>query len=192
MATKLIGYARVSTSDQDTDRQEVDLRAAGVRADDLYVDRDVSGARMSRPALDRALGALEPGDTLVVTTLDRLGRSTTHMLGLADELQDRGVNLRVLNLGGEAVDTRTPTGRLLLMVMSGIAEMERAIKVERVRDSVAKRRAAGKDLGGRPERFTESTMDVARKLLDEGAPATQVSRDLGMSRTTLYRRLNAA
>ena len=189
MAPKLIGYARVSTADQDTDRQEVDLRGAGVRSDDLYVDRGVSGARASRPALDAALTALEPGDTLAVTTLDRLGRSTTHMLGLADELQDRGVNLRVLNLGGEAVDTRTPTGRLLLTIMSGIAEMERAIKVERVRDSVAKRRARGGDLGGRPERFSEGTVDVARRLLDEGVPAAQVARDLGMSRTTLYRRL---
>ena len=192
MSTKLIGYARVSTADQDTDRQEVDLRGAGVRADDLYVDRGVSGARASRPALDAALTALEPGDTLVVTTLDRLGRSTTHMLGLADELQDRGVNLRVLNLGGEAVDTRTPTGRLLLTIMSGIAEMERAIKVERVRESVAKRRARGGDLGGRPERFSEGTMDVARRLLDDGVPAAQVARDLGMSRTTLYRRLRAS
>lgn len=192
MAPKLIGYARVSTADQDTDRQEVDLRGAGVRSDDLYVDRGVSGARASRPALDAALAALEPGDTLVVTTLDRLGRSTTHMLGLADDLQDRGVNLRVLNLGGEAVDTRTPTGRLLLTIMSGIAEMERAIKVERVRDSVAKRRARGGDLGGRPERFSEGTMDVARRLLDDGVPAAQVARDLGMSRTTLYRRLRAS
>ena len=192
MAPKLIGYARVSTADQDTDRQEVDLRGAGVRSDDLFVDRGVSGARASRPALDAALAALESGDTLVVTTLDRLGRSTTHMLGLADELQDRGVNLRVLNLGGEAVDTRTPTGRLLLTIMSGIAEMERAIKVERVRDSVAKRRARGADLGGRPERFSEGTMDVARRLLDEGVPAAQVARDLGMSRTTLYRRLRAS
>lgn len=192
MAPKLIGYARVSTADQDTDRQEVDLRGAGVRSDDLYVDRGVSGARASRPALDAALAALEPGDTLVVTTLDRLCRSTTHMLGLADDLQDRGVNLRVLNLGGEAVDTRTPTGRLLLTIMSGIAEMERAIKVERVRDSVAKRRARGGDLGGRPERFSEGTMDVARRLLDDGVPAAQVARDLGMSRTTLYRRLRAS
>lgn len=125
MTVKLIGYARVSTADQNTDRQQADLRDAGVRSDDLYVDHGVSGVRTSRPALDAALNALEAEDTLVVTTLDRLGRNTTHMLGMADELQDRGVNLRVLNLGGESVDTRTPTGRLLLTVMSGIAEMER-------------------------------------------------------------------
>ncbi|WP_431790940.1 recombinase family protein [Kocuria palustris] len=191
MTVKLIGYARVSTADQNTDRQQADLRDAGVRSDDLYVDHGVSGVRTSRPALDAALNALEAEDTLVVTTLDRLGRNTTHMLGMADELQARGVNLRVLNLGGESVDTRTPTGRLLLTVMSGIAEMERAIKVERVRDSVVKRKAAGGDLGGRPERFTEDTMDVARRLLDEGVAAAKVARDLGMSRTTLYRRLRA-
>lgn len=77
---KLIGYARVSTRQQDTDRQEQDLLAAGVRRDDLYVDHGVSGARASRPAFDRALDALHDGDTLVVTTLDRLGRSTIDML----------------------------------------------------------------------------------------------------------------
>lgn len=191
MTAKLIGYARVSTADQNTDRQQANLRDAGVRSDDLYVDHGVSGARTSRFALDAALSALEAGDTLVVTTPDRLGRNTTHMLGMAHELHARGVNLRVLILGGESVDTRTPAGRLLLTVMSGIAEMERAIKVERVRDSVAKRKAAGGDLGGRPERFTEDTMDVARRLLNEGVAAAKVARDLGMSRTTLYRRLRA-
>lgn len=190
MAEKAIGYARVSTSGQDTDRQEQDLRAAGVRADDLYVDRGISGARTSRPALDRALTALEAGDTLVVATLDRLGRNTTHMLGMADELQERGVNLRVLNLGGESVDTRTPTGRLLLTVLSGIAEMERSIKAERIRDSVAKRRETGGDLGGRPRVATESKARTARLMLDQGTPATQVARDLGIGRTTLYRMLN--
>src|SRR5699024_1339829 len=79
---KLIGYARVSTREQDTDRQQQDLIKAGVRRDDLYVDHGVSGARDKRPALDLAMEALHEGDTLVVTTLDRLGRSTAHMLKL--------------------------------------------------------------------------------------------------------------
>lgn len=191
MTAKLIGYARVSNSGQDTDRQEQDLTAAGVRRDDLYVDHGVSGARASRPALDRALAALQKGDTLVVTTLDRLGRNTAHMLGLADRLQEGGVNLRVLNLGGESVDTRTPTGRLLLTIMSGIAEMERSIRNERIQDSVAKRRAKGGDLGGRREQFSDETIETARGLLESGMPSAQVARSLGMSRQTLYRRLKA-
>lgn len=107
---KLIGYARVSGRDQSTDRQQADLVSAGVRRDDLYIDHGVSGARASRPELDRAMGALIEGDTLVITTLDRLGRSTQHMLDFAGLLRDRGAGLRVLNLGGGDVDTATPMG----------------------------------------------------------------------------------
>jgi DNA invertase Pin-like site-specific DNA recombinase len=98
--TKLIGCARVSTRQQSTDRQQTDLLAACVRRDDLYVDHGVSGARASRPEFDRAIDALLEGDTLVITTLDRLGRSTQNMLAFADELRSRGAGLRVLNLGG--------------------------------------------------------------------------------------------
>lgn len=87
---KLIGYARVSTRDQSTDRQQVDLLTAGVERDDLYIDHGVSGARASRPEFDRALEALIAGDTLVITTLDRLGRSTQNMLAFAEELRTRG------------------------------------------------------------------------------------------------------
>ncbi|MBF4595801.1 recombinase family protein [Curtobacterium flaccumfaciens] len=186
---KLIGYARVSTRQQDTDRQEQDLLAAGVRRDDLYVDHGVSGARASRPAFDRALDALHDGDTLVVTTLDRLGRSTIDMLSFAAQLRDRGAGLRVLNLGGGDVDTSTPMGSTVFSVMAALAQMELEIKRERVRDSVSKRRAAGQDLGGRRAVFTDSQVRAAIQLLDAGEPASQVARDLSMSRATLYRRI---
>lgn len=187
--TKLIGYARVSTRQQSTDRQEVDLVAAGVRRDDLYVDHGVSGARASRPQFDRAVTALEPGDTLVITTLDRLGRSTQNMLAFADELRGRGAGLRVLNLGGGDVDTSTPMGSMLFTIMAALAQMEHEIKSERVTDSINKRRAAGLNLGGRPQRITDSQMRSAVRLVDAGTPAAQVARDLGMSRATFYRRL---
>jgi len=187
---KLIGYARVSTRQQSTDRQEADLLAAGVRRDDLYVDQGVSGARASRPELDRALGALQEGDTLVITTLDRLGRSTQNMLAFADELRARGAGLRVLNLGGGDVDTATPIGSMLFTIMAALAQMELEIKRERVVDSISKRRAAGKNLGGRPQRITDSQIHNALRLVQAGEPAAQVARDLGMSRATLYRRSN--
>lgn len=187
---KLIGYARVSTRHQNADRQVVDLAAAGVRRDDLYVDHGVSGARARRPELDRALDALHEGDTLVITTLDRLGRSTAAMLTLAEDLRARGVALRVLNLGGAVMDTATPTGSMVFTVMVALAEMELAIKRERVNDSVAKRRAAGKDLGGRRPAFTDSQIRSAHQLINAGEPAAQVARDLGMSRATLYRRIS--
>lgn len=186
---KLIGYARVSTRQQDADRQVSDLLNAGVRRDDAYVDSGVSGSRASRPAFDKAVAALEPGDTLVITTLDRLGRSTQNMLAFAEALRGRGAGLRVLNLGGGDVDTATPMGSMVFTVMAALAQMELEIKRERITDSVAKRRAAGKDLGGRRQTFTDSQIRNALRLIESGEPATQVARDLGMSRATLYRRI---
>ncbi|WP_320536602.1 recombinase family protein [Pseudarthrobacter sp. IC2-21] len=189
--SKLIGYARVSTRQQSTDRQRVDLLAAGVRRDDLYVDHGVSGARASRPKFDEALDALMEGDTLVITTLDRLGRSTQNMLALADELRSRGAGLRVLNLGGGDVDTSTPMGSMVFTIMAALAQMEHEIKRERVTDSINKRREAGKDLGGRPRRVTDSQIRSAVRLVNGGEPAAQVARDFGMSRATFYRRSRA-
>jgi len=185
---RLIGYARVSTRQQSTDQQEADLLAAGIRRDDLYVDHGVSGARASRPQFDRALDALHEGDTLVITTLDRLGRSTQNMLAFADELRGRGAGLRVLNLGGGDVDTSTPMGSMLFTIMAALAQMEHEIKRERVIDSISKRRAAGKKLGGRPQTITDSQIKSAVRLVEAGEPAAQVARDLGMSRATFYRR----
>ncbi len=189
--TKLIGYARVSTKQQSTDRQQTDLLSAGVRRDDLYVDHGVSGAQASRPQFNQALDALIGGDTLVITTLDRLGRSTQNMLALADELRARGAGLRVLNLGGGDVDTSTPMGSMLFTIMAALAQMEHEIKSERVTDSITKRKAAGKNLGGRPRRITDSQIRSALSLIQGGTPAAQVARDLGMSRATFYRRSRA-
>ena len=186
---KRIGYARVSTRQQDADRQVSDLLGAGVRRDDIYVDSGVSGSRASRPQFDQAVAALEEGDTLVITTLDRLGRSTQNMLAFAEALRGRGAGLRVLNLGGGDVDTATPMGSMVFTVMAALAQMELEIKRERITDSVAKRRAAGKDLGGRRQTFTDSQIRNALRLIESGEPATQVARDLGMSRATLYRRI---
>lgn len=118
---RLIGYARVSTRAQDTDRQIQNLLTAGVRHDDPYVDHGVSGGLAKRPAFDRALEALHEGDTLAVTTLDRLGRSTGNILALADMLRDREVHLRVLNLGSGNGDTGTPMGSIVFTVMAALA-----------------------------------------------------------------------
>ena len=188
--SKLIGYTRVSTTLQDLDRQTADLLAAGVRRDDIYSDFGVSGGKAERPALTRALAALHPGDTLVVTTLDRLGRSVSAMLELASGLRNQGVNLRVLNLGGGSVDTTTPVGSMVFTIMAALAEMELEIKRERIRDSVAKRRAAGGDLGGRREKYSDRVILLAKSQIDSGQyTASAICRDLGISRATYYRRL---
>jgi DNA invertase Pin-like site-specific DNA recombinase len=194
MPGKLIGYARVSTSDQDTDRQQQDLLAAGVRRDDLYVDHGVSGARDKRPALDQCLDALQAGDTLVITTLDRLGRSTTHMLSVATDLQEQGISLKVLNLGGDSVDTTTPMGKMMFTVMAALAEMELEIKRERMTDSIAKRRAKGGDLGGRRQAIPDDiihgiTQDIEAGMSASAAVRKRQDQGIQISRATYYRRL---
>ena len=163
-----------------------------MRRDDLYVDHGVSGGRASRPQFDQAVAALEEGDTLIITTLDRLGRSTQNMLAFAEALRYKGAGLRVLNLGGGGggdVGTPTPMGSMVFAVMAALAQMELEIKRERITDSVANRRATGKDLGGRRQTFTDSQIRNALRLIEGGEPDTQVARDLGMSRATLYRRI---
>lgn len=109
--TKLIGYDRVSTKAQEADLKIQDLLAAGVRRVGLYTDHGQSGALAKRPGLDKALQALHPEDTLVITNLDWLGRSTQKMLELVQELREHNIGLRVINLGGGDVDTKTPVGR---------------------------------------------------------------------------------
>lgn len=111
------------------------------------------------------------------------------MLELAQNLRGRGVGLRVLNLGGGDVDTSTPMGSMVFTVMAALAQMELEIKRERITDSVAKRRAAGGDLGGRRQQFTDSQIRNAQRLIEAGQPTSQVARDLGISRATLYRRI---
>lgn len=184
-----IGYVRVSTRVQSNDRQAIDLVQAGVRRDDIYMDYGVSGSRAERPGLSRALAALHPGDTLVVTTLDRLGRSTSNMLELAEQLRDRGVNLRVLNLGGGNVDTGTPMGTMVFTVMAALAQMELEIKRERIQDSVTKRRAAGGDLGGRRQQYSDRVILFAEQTAQANdMPVAEVCREMGISRATYYRR----
>jgi DNA invertase Pin-like site-specific DNA recombinase len=117
-----------------------------------------------------------------------MGRPTQNMLAFAEALRCRGAGLRVLNLGGGDVDTATSMGSMVFTVMAALAQMELEIKRERITDFMAKRRAAGKDLGGRRPTFTDSQIRNALRLIEAGEPATQVARDLGMSRATLYRR----
>ncbi len=184
---KTFGYARVSTSSQVTDRQIADLLTAGVAEADVYVDHGVSGRKASRPALDSVLALLREGDSLTVCTLDRLGRETRQMLDFAEGLERRGVALRVLNLGGAAVDTRTAIGKMLFTVMAALAEMELAIKDERSLDSVQKRRAQGGDLGGRRETVSEDAFRGIERDLETGRTLSEACRERGVSRQAFYR-----
>lgn len=141
----LIGYARVSTDEQNPALQFDALTGAGCHR--IFSD-NASGAIVCRPALEDALAALKPGDTLVTWKLDRLGRSLSHLIGLVSLLEGRGVAFRSLS---EAIDTTTASGRLLFHVMGALAEFERALISERTRAGMAAARARGSLIGRPPK-----------------------------------------
>lgn len=142
----LIGYARVSTDEQNPALQFDALTRAGCKT--IFTE-SASGAAVSRPALEKALSALRPGDTLVTWKLDRLGRSLSHLIGIVTLLECRGVAFRSLS---ESIDTETASGRLLFHVMGALAEFERALISERTRAGMAAARARGRNIG-RPRKL---------------------------------------
>ena len=175
----LLGYARVSTLHQSPDMQIKALTEAG--AERIWTDR-MSGARDDRPELAALLDYARRGDVLMVWRLDRLGRSLPHLLAVASDLQDRGIELRSLT---EVIDTTTPGGRLIFHVFGAVAEFERAIAAERTAAGVAAARAAGR-YPGRPG-LTPDTIAAAKALDQAGAPRAQIARTLGISRSSVYR-----
>jgi DNA invertase Pin-like site-specific DNA recombinase len=180
----LLGYARVSTLHQSPQMQLTALEQAG--AERIWTDQ-MSGMRDDRPELANLLDYARRGDVLMVWRLDRLGRTLTHLLTIAGDLQGRGVELRSLT---ESVDTTTPGGRLIFHVFGAVAEFERAIAAERTAAGVATARAAGRH-PGRPG-LTVDTIAAARALDEAGTPRAQIARTLGISRSSVYRCLGTA
>ncbi len=181
----LIGYARVSTLEQDPALQHDALTAAGCAR--MFTDH-ASGVRSDRPQLSAALDFLRPGDMLVVWKFDRLGRSLAHLIALTRELEERGVGFRSLQ---EAIDTTTPGGRLVFHVFGALAEFERDLIRERTHAGMAAARARGRR-GGRPTVVTPEKLAVAREMLaDREHPRTaaEIAAIVGVSRTALYRAL---
>ena len=178
----LLGYARVSTGDQNPDHQTDALARAGVAPGDVYLDH-ASGAKTSRPQLDALLRALRKGDTLVVTRLDRLGRSVLHLVQLGADLRDRGIGLRVLEQG---IDTSTAEGRAMFGMLSVLAELQRELIAANTRDGLAAARARGRR-GGRPARLSPAQVTHARELYAAGEhTVAQIASLLGVPRTTVY------
>lgn len=179
----LIGYARVSTQDQHPEAQTDALTAAG--AEKLYVDR-ASGTLASRPQLDAALSYLREGDVLLVTRLDRLGRSVKNLKDVSDDLQARGIGLRATTQG---IDTTTPGGRLFFHILAAIAEFEHDLIVERTKDGLAAARARGRN-GGPRYKMTKAKIAQARRMYDDQTyTVQQIADTLGVSRPTIYRYL---
>jgi DNA invertase Pin-like site-specific DNA recombinase len=178
------GYARVSTLDQDPALQLDALTAAGVGSELVFVDH-ASGVLTERPELTKLLHVLRPGDTLVVWRLDRLGRSTAHLLQLVAELGERDIGFASLT---EAIDTTTPAGRLLFGVLASLAAFERDLIRERTMAGLAAARARGK-VGGRPSTMTPDKLEVARRMIAEGKSKAVVATTIGVARSTLYSHL---
>jgi DNA invertase Pin-like site-specific DNA recombinase len=179
----LVGYARVSTEDQNLDLQNDALRKAGCAK--LFTDI-ASGAQDERTGLAEALAYLRPGDTLVVWKLDRLGRSLKHLIETVTALQARTVGFRSLQ---ESIDTTTSGGKLVFHVFGALAEFERDLIRERTQAGLQAARARGRT-GGRPRALDEKRRALARSLhQDPSHPVGEICRMLGISRATFYRYL---
>lgn len=182
----LIGYARCSKADgsQVLDLQLDALKAAGVCEEDTYSDM-ASGRKDDRPGLTAALKALRPGDCLVAYKLDRIGRSLLHLISTVNDLEKRGISLKVLT--GAQIDTSTPAGKLMLGVFASLSAFEADLTRERTMAGLAAARARGR-VGGRPPKMTPSKVRLA--MASMGKPETKVGdlcREIGVSRQTLYR-----
>lgn len=201
MTQRTFGYMRVSTGHQTTDRQEDALVEAGVDVRDIY--RDVaSGARFERVALEELIGTLEvhdgervrrggvvrAGDTIIVTSLDRLGRSLSQVIATADELHAAGIVLKTIK---ESIDYSTSIGRMLAGIFASLAEYERTLMLERVSDARAAARARGANTG-RPATLTADQRRQIQRLHAAGESVPSLVTTFGVSRRTVYRALEAA
>jgi DNA invertase Pin-like site-specific DNA recombinase len=180
----LIGYARVSTEDQNLDLQIVALESAG--AERIFTDK-MSGTRTDRPGLQEALSHARAGDTFMVWKLDRLGRGVKGLVDLVGHLEKQGVDFKSLT---DSIDTSTPAGRFFFHVMASLAQMERELIQERTRAGLAAARVKGR-VGGRKRLLTNGKMEAAKTLLAGGTPPKDVAQSLGVSVPTLYRWLPA-
>jgi DNA invertase Pin-like site-specific DNA recombinase len=188
MVAHLIGYARTSTTDQDAglEAQVRDLKAAGCSK---IFSEQVSSVG-DRAELDRALEYAREGDTIVVSKVDRLARSTVGLWSIVQGLDAKAVGLRILNLGGETVDTKSATGKLILTIFAGFAQFEREMMLERQGEGIAKARAEGKYKGRAPTARAKSAEAVA--LFRAGKTKAAIAAELGIGRASVLRAVRAA
>src|SRR6478736_5026157 len=181
----IIGYARTSTTDQTAGlgAQERDLKAAG--AEKIFAEQTSSVAQRTvlRTVLRTCLDFVRESDVLMVTKPDRLARSTQELLTIEADLSKRGIGLIVLSMGGEKLDTRNPTSKLMLTILAGVATWEREIMLERQREGVAKAKAAGKNKG-RPISIDATEV---KRMKDAGIGPAAIAKQLGVARSSIYR-----
>jgi DNA invertase Pin-like site-specific DNA recombinase len=182
----LIGYARVSTVDQNLDLQRIALKEAG--CEKVFIEQ-MSGAVADRPELMAALGFMRGGDTLVVWKLDPLARSVKQLIETVEKLRERGIAFRSLT---EALDTTSAQGLLVFHMFSALAEFERSLIRERTRAGLSAARKAGRT-GGRPPKMTERDIQAAKAMLtNPEIGVNEVAYRMGVSMATLYRHIPAA
>ena len=188
--TQNVAYARTSTADQKAgiDAQVRDLVAAGVEQDHIYKEQVSSVAE--RAELAKCLAYVRGGDTLFITKADRLARSTAELLNTVAGLTKRGVNLVILSMGGERLDTRNPTSTLMLTILAGVATWEREIMLERQREGIAKAKGEGKYKGRAPTARSQS--DKIRQLAQSGMTREAIARECGIGVASVYRALRPA
>jgi DNA invertase Pin-like site-specific DNA recombinase len=184
-SSRLVGYARASTGQQDLQLQLDALKAAGVSKANLCTDK-ITGSKASRPGLDQCLRQLKPGDILVVWRLDRLGRSVRHLIDVIEDLRERGVGFKSLRDG--SIDTMTASGKLIFHIFTALAEFERSLIQERTRAGLTAARARGR-LGGRPRMsLDDPRIQTAKKLhADKSMIVADICKTLQVSRPTFYR-----
>lgn len=186
-----IGYARVSKNDgsQCLDLQRDALLGEGIPPERVYEDL-ASGRHDNRPGLNACLKALQPGNTLIVWKLDRLGRNLKHLVSLVDDLQQQKIGLKVLRGQGAQIDTTTPNGRLIFGIFAALAEFERELIAERTKAGLIAARARGRK-GGRPRKMDKETLGMAAAALSNPkSVACDVAKRLGITTATLYTYVN--
>lgn len=176
----IIGYARTSTTDQKygLDAQLDELQNVG--CEKIYDEQVSSVAK--RQKLDEVLDFVRDGDIIIVTKLDRLARSVSHLWSIVEKLEKKNVSLRILNI---ALDTSTATGKLMLSLLGAVAEFEREMMLERQRDGIARAREAGKQFGRTPTARQKS--DEIKELVSKGIGMSEIAATLGISRASAYK-----
>lgn len=178
---QVIGYARVSTTGQDHETQVARLQAAG--ADKVFSEKK-GGLDRERAELARCLDYVREGDTLIITKLDRLARSTAHLHEIVEGLNAKGVGFKVLD--DPSMDTTTRTGKLVFGILASIAEFETALRKERQMEGIAKAKAEGR-MGGRPKLVSDETVAEINRLREEGLSIRKVAAQVGFSKATVQK-----
>lgn len=183
------GYGRVSTGQQTHDAQRDALTAQGIPAARIYLEK-AGGARADRPRLNELLAQVRPGDEIITTRLDRFGRSVLQIITTVADLNARDIHVRTLSDG---VDSRTPTGRMIMHVLAALAEYELQLIHERTSAArAARQRRDPTHTGGRPRRLTPQQLAAARTMHDSGQSLRQISQALSLPRSTVHDALSRA